>query len=305
MIVLDDASNDNTSVLIKSFAHAGVRFVEGSALPEGWLGKTHAEHELYEEASGEFILFLDVDTHITPRTIDNLVAIALNEKAEVVSVLPKRDDVFRGSVLFATLRYFWTIILHRKAHPAVASSAWMVRRSLLHDQFNGFEQLRTAVEPERIIAAHATTHSHYRFLISTSELGVSYEKKWRSQLETSTRLLYPFLGGRFVPVTGAYLLILSLLFPFVWIASALFTSWSVYHTVAVVIACLVLSSYMHYVHRVWQRGWLVGGIVFPFVLIQELCLLTASIYAYATHSVTWKGRPVTGTARSITHTITD
>lgn len=300
MIVLDDASNDNTSVLIKSFAHAGVRFVEGSPLPDGWLGKTHAEHELYEEASGEFILFLDVDTHIKPQTIDNLIAIALNEKADVISVLPKRDDVFRGSVLFATLRYFWTIVLHKKSHPAVASSTWIVRRSLLRDQFGGFEQLRTAVEPERIIAAHATVHSRYRFLISTSELGISYEKKWRSQLETSTRLLYPFLGGRFLPVIGAYFLILFLLLPFAWIASALFTSWSVYHTIAVVIALLVLSSYMLYVHRVWQRGWLVGGIIFPFVLIQELCLLTASIYAYATHSVTWKGRPVTGTARSIT-----
>ena len=42
IIVLDDHSQDNTSALIKSFAHKGVRFVEGTKLPEGWLGKNHA-----------------------------------------------------------------------------------------------------------------------------------------------------------------------------------------------------------------------------------------------------------------------
>ena len=34
VIVLDDGSRDNTSLLIKSFAHAGVRFIEGSSLPD-------------------------------------------------------------------------------------------------------------------------------------------------------------------------------------------------------------------------------------------------------------------------------
>ena len=47
IIVVDDNSVDNTSVLIKSFAHAGVRFVAGSELPEGWLGKNHSLQMLF------------------------------------------------------------------------------------------------------------------------------------------------------------------------------------------------------------------------------------------------------------------
>ena len=42
IIVLDDVSGDDTSALIKSFASEGVRFVRGSQLAEGWLGKNHA-----------------------------------------------------------------------------------------------------------------------------------------------------------------------------------------------------------------------------------------------------------------------
>lgn len=305
IIVLDDASKDNTSILIKSFAHSGVRFVEGAPLPEGWLGKTHAEHELFREASGDLILFLDVDTHIRPQTIDALVAQLLAEKAVMVSVLPTRDDIWRGSILFATLRYFWTILLHRAVLPAVASSAWLVRRDYLKEQFAGLETLRLAVEPERLVAAHALGQDAYRFYVSTPALGVSYEKKWRSQLETSVRLIYPALRGRIIQVVLAYIALLLMLLPFVWVSTAIVIGWQPSHLMALVVAVLMIIVYTCYTTRVWRKGWLIGGLVFPFVLAQELCLLTASVYAYSTRSVTWKGRPITGSVKSVIRPIED
>lgn len=305
IIVLDDASKDNTSILIKSFAHSGVRFVEGAPLPEGWLGKTHAEHELFREASGDLILFLDVDTHIRPQTIDALVAQLLAEKAVMVSVLPTRDDIWRGSILFATLRYFWTILLHRAVLPAVASSAWLVRRDYLKEQFAGLETLRLAVEPERLVAAHALGQDAYRFYVSTPTLGVSYEKKWRSQLETSVRLIYPALRGRIIQVVLAYIALLLMLLPFVWVSTAIVIGWQPSHLMALVVAVLMIIVYTCYTTRVWRKGWLIGGLVFPFVLAQELCLLTASVYAYSTRSVTWKGRPITGSVKSVIRPIED
>lgn len=305
IIVLDDASKDNTSILIKSFAHSGVRFVEGAPLPEGWLGKTHAEHELFREASGDLILFLDVDTHIRPQTIDALVAQLLAEKAVMVSVLPTRDDIWRGSILFATLRYFWTILLHRAVLPAVASSAWLVRRDYLKEQFAGLETLRLAVEPERLVAAHALGQDAYRFYVSTPALGVSYEKKWRSQLETSVRLIYPALRGRIIQVVLAYIALLLMLLPFVWVSTAIVIGWQPSHLMALVVAALMIIVYTCYTTRVWRKGWLIGGLVFPFVLAQELCLLTASVYAYSTRSVTWKGRPITGSVKSVIRPIED
>ncbi len=303
IIVLDDASKDNTSVLIKSFAHVGVRFVEGSPLPDGWLGKTHAEHELFHEASGDIIFYLDVDTHIKPQTIDRLVATMIAEEADVVSVLPTRDDIWRGSILFATLRYFWTMVIHRRDYPAVASSAWMVRRDFLMQSFGGFENLRLAVEPEKLIAARAAADHRYRFLISTADMGVSYEKKWRSQLETSVRLLYPGLEGRVIQVILAYIVLSLMLLPFVWVPTALVVGWSSAHDIALLTGLLYIVSYTLYTMRVWRKGWIIGGVVFPVVLVQEVILLTVSIYAYATRTVTWKGRPITGSAKSVARPI--
>ena len=56
IIVLDDGSRDDTSILIKSFAHAGVRFVEGKTLQDGWLGKNYAQYTLAKEASGKIVV---------------------------------------------------------------------------------------------------------------------------------------------------------------------------------------------------------------------------------------------------------
>ena len=305
IIVLDDGSTDNTSVLIKSFAHSGVRFVEGAPLPEAWLGKNHAEQELLRESSGELVLYLDVDTHIRPYTIDRLVSVMMAERAAMVSVLPTREDIWRGSILFATLRYFWTIVMHRKTLPAVASSAWLVRRDFLQQKFDGLRALRHVVEPERLVAAEAMKTSAYRFLISTGEIGVSYEKKWQSQIETSKRLLYPVLGGRVIQVLAAYSIVALMLLPFVWVVTAVAIGWQPSHLLACGTAILMIAGYTLYTARVWRKGWLIGGLIIPFVLIQELYLLTASVHAYATRTVTWKGRPITASAQSVMRPVFD
>lgn len=297
IIVLDDSSVDNTSILIKSFAHAGVRFVEGAPLPDGWLGKTHAQHELFREASGDYIIYLDVDTQLMPHSIDALVALALSEKAIMVSVLPTREDAWRASVLFATLKHFWSICSHTARRPAASTNAWLIKKDFLRDECGGFSTLRTTAAPEHILAARAGTHNAYRFLVSTPALGISYEKKWRSQCQTSIRLLYPSLGGNPVLATLGCAALLWLLLPFAVFATALVTSWYLVHTVALVASLLLISVYMLYTTRVWKSGWVIGGLLFPIILLQELVLLLRSMYGYATKTVTWKGRPITQSAQ--------
>ncbi len=304
IIVLDDDSTDNTSVLIKSFAHAGVRFVEGSPLPEGWLGKNHAQQDLYLEASGEYILFLDVDTQLSPHSIDRLIATILSEDMHMVAVLPTRHDVWRLSVVFATLRHFWSVITHTKRHPSVTSSAWLVKKALLTASFDGFRQLAATVSPESVVARTASRNHRYRFYMGTQALGISYEKKWQSQCETSIRLLYPFFGGRLLTASAGFALLAVAVIPFIVLPFALASGQFAISLVAAVAAFGFLIDYMLYISRVWHRGWLLGGLLFPVIVLQEIVLLLQSIRAYATHTVTWKGRPIRSTARQASAIVT-
>ena len=292
IIVLDDSSADNTSILIKSFARAGVRFVEGSNLPAGWLGKNHALQELLEESSGTYILYLDVDTHIEPDTIGELVAYAQSEKADMVSVLPRREDGWRTSVLFSPLRYFWTMLLHRTPRPAVASSAWLVNRRSL-EEFGGIEPYKDDVQPEARIAALFSTRNAYRFIVSTPLIGVSYEKKWQSQIDTSIRLIFPLLGKNIGLSILAILFLALLQAPLIALVAGLFDGWTLVQSVALWQLCLFVALYGMYLGSVWRKAWWFGALLWPVVLTQEIIIVIISIIRYQRRTVTWKGRSVT------------
>ena len=292
IIVLDDMSGDDTSALIKAFAHEGVRFVEGTKLPAGWLGKNHALQGLLNEASGTYVLFMDIDTRLSPDSIEQLVAYAKQEEVAMVSVLPRREDGFRASVLFSSLRYFWEIMFHRKSSPATASNAWLIHRKTLLDNWQGFESFKDAIQPESRISSQLMATNQYRFLIGTEMLGVSYEKKWRSQLMTSVRLLFPLLQMKIPNGIIAALDLLIVSTPLWILASIFFVGFSFNHLIAIFFFLIFAGLYGMYLEKVWKSGWIMGGLLWPAIIVQEAILVITSVIQYNRKSVTWKGRHV-------------
>lgn len=291
VIVLDDSSVDDTSILIKSFAHAGVRFVEGRSLPEGWLGKNNALQSLLEEASGEYVLFLDVDTTIETTSVTQLVSWSVTNSQQLVSVLPQRADGLRASVFLGTLRYFWMLFLSSKRRPPVSGASWLVRRKRLLE-VNGFVSFKAETQPEDAIARVLVSDSHAKLLISNSQLGISYEKKWTSQVESSIRLLKPLFGSVLRSIIVATLLTIVVALPISGLVIA-------YLNASLLVCLLSLSSLfittiisLRYFKLSWKYGWWLGAIHWPYILLQEATLVVVSIIMYARQAVTWKGRPI-------------
>ncbi len=291
MIVLDDLSADNTPALIKSFASEGVRFVEGSRLPDGWLGKNHALDEMLKQASGKYVLFMDVDTRMQPDSIEKLVRYAEQEEVAMVSVMPRRDDGWRTSVLLSTLRYFWEVIFHRRASPATASSAWMIDRQTLVDQ-GGFTKYKSAIQPESQLSAALMQVGQYRFVMGTETLGIAYEKKWLSQIDTSIRLLFPLLGAHAANSIIAALDMIIVLSPLFIVFSGFFVGWGIHQIIGAVFWLLFATLYGVYLKSVWSKAWWLAALLWPVVLLQELVVLLISTRRYINHVVKWKGRIV-------------
>lgn len=300
IVVYDDSSADDTSILVKSFAHAGVRFVPGGDLPDGWLGRNHAFDVLAREASGTYLVFLDVDTLIKPTTISQLVGYMMTENVTMASVLPARTDTGRASTLFGHLRYFWEIVLARTAAPATSSALWMIRRRELLDQLGGFAPHHDEVRPEAHIAAMLGS-SQYHCLIATKTLGVTYEKRWSSQVETSRRLLLPMLGGAWYGALGGVVVLALLNIPSLALLSGLIVGWGAVQTLSLVLLIAGMLVYGLYLSRMWySRQWL-GALLWPYSIMQELILFVSSVLGYARHTITWKGRSVTASPARVDH----
>lgn len=290
IIVLDDESGDNTGHLIKSFAHSGVRFVEGSPLPDGWLGKNHALNGLLRESSGSIILFIDVDTRLGANSINQMVAYMLKKDAAMISVLPYQQNTMSANAIFATFRHFWNILGHTTKHPAVASSAWMIRRESIAAELGGLSEVAREVRPELSIAQRLSEKGLYRFIVANHRLDVSYEKRLVSQYETSIRIYYPNFGfgGIAVRVLGLSVLLV----PYLMVVIALLSSHYTITLLSFIVTIFISLVNAWYLGVLRSNNYGIASLCLPFIMLREAYLLIASFVLYKRGKVTWKGRPV-------------
>lgn len=88
ILVLDDHSTDKTAYIVKRYAekHNIIRLLEGSELPEGWLGKNWACHQLSLQARGKYFLFIDADVELKANTLSAVNEEVNKSKAKMISV---------------------------------------------------------------------------------------------------------------------------------------------------------------------------------------------------------------------------
>ncbi len=105
ILVLDDGSTDATAAICASFAAKDIQFkvLTGQALPEGWLGKNYACHQLAKEAKGTYWVFLDADTWVQPGFIAALIHRMKIRRLDLLSIFPTQEMRTFGEHLFVPL----------------------------------------------------------------------------------------------------------------------------------------------------------------------------------------------------------
>ena len=95
ILVLDDHSTDGTAQLVEQRikGDSRIRLLSGKPLPEGWVGKPWACHQLSQEAKGDYLLFVDADTRFSDITIADAVNLAHQEKTDLISLWPYLESV--------------------------------------------------------------------------------------------------------------------------------------------------------------------------------------------------------------------
>lgn len=96
--VYDDLSTDNTSGIVEGYAKkdARIKLIKGKKLPDGWLGKNHACHNLALHASGDFLFFMDADVKIGDGLFHRVVQHMQVFDVKLLSIFPKQEIVSPG-----------------------------------------------------------------------------------------------------------------------------------------------------------------------------------------------------------------
>ena len=295
ILVLDDCSQDKTPKVIKQYAHAGVRFIQGKPPTNDWLAKNWAYQQLLDAASGQYILFSGVDVRMSPQYLRNLVSHMKIKRRRMISVLPTRlgGDVRNSFV--QPMRYWAELALPRKLlnQPAVLSTNWIIQAKVLKS-LGSFKSVKRSILPERYFARECVRHDAYSFIRADENLNVRTAKPLQHQLTTAYRLRYPQFHQRLESIFF-YTVWLHAIFvlPYVLFFSGLFISMPSF----VQLTSLITISIYTLTHAIILNisdpsNSLTSPFTFPFVVLTEIFLSIYSMLKYEFSDVMWKGRNV-------------
>lgn len=294
ILVLDDCSQDDTSGIVREYAHSGIRFIKGDRPIEGWLGKNNAYKLLSEEASGEVIIFCGVDVHLSSDSIRRIMESMIASNLSMVSVVPERRKKDIMPNLFSSLRYFWQIAFPHELFGSqpVLSSCWVVKKKFLNT-CGGFKKVYSQVTPESYFAKIADKEKKYKFLISDHTLGITTRKRFGSQLETSVRNLYPQLGDNLSHVlTSIIAIFVAFIVPFVYMLGSLVTKPDAISIWMMGALFLVVLLHVSVAIKINHANWFMSLINIPLISAIEIGVICWSMLMHEFGKIYWKGRNV-------------
>ena len=127
--------------------------LNGSTLPQGWIGKTWALQQLFERSSGQIIVSVDADVRLVPDAINRAVTLLKNSRLDFLSPYPKQlADSWSERLIQPLLQWSWmsTVVLRIAEKSSISSMVvangqlFIVRRAALA-QVGGYDSARNKV----------------------------------------------------------------------------------------------------------------------------------------------------------------
>lgn len=204
VLVLDDESTDGTGHVLARIETAlaarsdvsrrgqVLRVLQGSAKPDGWLGKHWACHQLAQQAHGDILVFADADTEHHPATLRDAVALLTAERTDFLSALPRQVVKTWSEILvipflpWALWSFFPLALAHRVRIPSLTAAIgqFMMIRRTAYDAVGGYEAIRTEVVDDFALARRITAQGfRWRLVDGTNRITCrmyrSFEEVWR------------------------------------------------------------------------------------------------------------------------------
>ncbi|ELK44588.1 glycosyltransferase family 2 protein [Halobacillus sp. BAB-2008] len=184
VILLDDHSDDDTYDLLVSCTGNDTRFriIQGNDLPEGWNGKVHACHQLSEQASGDYLLFLDADARVAPDVIERTMATMEKHGAAMVSGFPRYPNFHFLSHMLVPLQHM-IVLLHlplfvanRTTKPmfTAACGIFLMVEKQAYQAIGGHQSVKGSLVEDVHIAREIKKHGYRMILVNITGSVLSY-----------------------------------------------------------------------------------------------------------------------------------
>lgn len=181
-IILNDQSTDRTQELLEAETAGDNRFtlLQGAELPDGWVGKVHACHQLQRAAKGEYLLFVDADISFSADAFEQSLGLLLKKKAQALSGFPAFEVAPFLSKLLVPMQHFVVFfhlplpLANYASFPAAtaAHGAWMLFERTAYDAIGGHKAVRNSLV-EDVHISREIKGAGYKMLLTNVTPSVS------------------------------------------------------------------------------------------------------------------------------------
>ena len=230
VIVLDDGSTDGTPAYARQAAAGDSRFsvISGEPLPDGWLGKNWACHQLAGQAKGEILIFTDADVRWDPEALPAVIHLMEKTRADTFTVWPTQETLTWGErlvvpmMMFAIIGYLPELCVRYLPWPvfAAANGQCLAFRRDTYHRIGGHAAVRANVV-EDVGLAWKTKRYGLRLVMSTGNklICARMYRSWPEVRDGFAKNILAGHGGQpvFLLLSAAFHWLLFLL-PWVWLA---------------------------------------------------------------------------------------
>lgn len=290
-LILNDNSTDKTLEIVTATARGDSRFkvMQGSALPEGWLGKPWALEQLSQNARGEVLICIDADVRLSTKAIAAAIDSMHKHSLDFFSPYPSQvARTFGERMIQPLLQWSWLssvplALAKRSSNPSFAianGQFFAVKKSaLVHS--GGYASIKSEVLDDMQMA-RVLLRNRFKGTVGNGALIAQCHmySSWSELRNGYAKSLWKGFGGVFGSFIAIALLVLTGIIPIVSAAMGSPFGWLAFE--AVLVSRLISAKI--------TRTNLFDSLLHP---ISSALLIYLIIYSWLMRGrIQWKGRTV-------------
>lgn len=293
ILVLNDQSTDDTASIVNAYCskYNHIKLIQGSPLPQGWLGKNWACHQLSQQAGGDYFLFIDADVFLEQEAIASAVLQMQNRPVKLLSVFPYQQMKTAGELIVVPLMHYLLLSLlplrfvYYFSSPSLAAAngqfmlfdAKTYRDYLFHSKVSN-----NVVEDVAIMRLIKSKGFKAEVLLSTGLISCRMYTTFSEGFSGFSKNLFPGFGKSIIGFQLYFLLIFWLWIPLFFLANS----------TTIVLFLIVAIAIRTCISALAKQNIFLNIFLHPLQILVYVALGFNSMRLHFAKKVIWKGRTI-------------
>jgi len=293
VIVCDDHSSDNTEDILNWIVGEDDRFhwFLGEKLPDDWLGKNFACHQLAQKASGKYMIFLDADVELSSDAITKAVAFFQKKGLSLLSVFPQQKmETFAEHITVPVMNWILQsllpmILVQKTNFPSLsaANGQLMMFNAENYRSHQWHSSVRNQnVEDIRLARMIKAEGLKIAVQLGNNDVFCRMYRSFDEAIVGFSRNIHEYFGGRRAVMLAFWFVICF--GPFIVFLSLGWTFWGLF-------VILVIANRL-FISAVNRQNIFLSVLLHPLQMISFTAIVFYNIFRKIKKETSWKGRKI-------------